>query len=264
MSDEQRKAERDRLELDDAERDRQRSLAQLRAAEKSGELSAHVSATELQRENEGAHLEFALPDHNDEPADEPKKRPLDFEENDQDEEQVQHQQQAPRKLSKLEEIALKAKERQEQTNKKMKSSEQVPSPPDAWLVKGLIVKGEQKEGKKVHIVHVFFLTVMNKKLENGLYYKKKAIVFDVHNGGSIGDVEILDDSKDALRLASTVLETVLPQPGGQVMIVQGELKHRMGELVKLNIEKFSADVNVDGRVVTLPYEAVCKIKTDVK
>ena len=52
---------------------------------------------------------------------------------------------------------------------------------------------------------------MNKKLENGAYYKKKGLVFEVHEGGTIGDVEILDDSGDAVRLPSSSLETVLPQ-----------------------------------------------------
>lgn len=258
MTDEQRKAERDRLELDDAERDRQRSFAQLRAAEKSGQRSAHVEATELER-NEDEHLQFALPDAKEtDIVDEPKKRPLDFEEDEPEAKDMEPKQ--PKKLSKLEEIALRAKERQELSNKRAKPEPVAPPPPDAWLAKDLIVKGFLVV-LVVRLFHIFFFLVMNKKLENGAYYKKKGIVFEVHNGGSVGDIEMLD-SKDALRLASTVLETVLPQPGGRVMVVQGAHRHRVGELLKLNIEQFSADVKVGDQILTLPYESVCKIKSE--
>ena len=103
---------------------------------------------------------------------------------------------------------------------------------------------------------------MNKKLENGRYYKKKGLVFDVHNGGAVGDVELLDESGDAVRLASSALETVLPQVGGKVVVVRGPLRSHKGELLELIVEQFAASVRVDGKVVSLPYEDICKFQTE--
>lgn len=276
MSDEQRKVERDRLELDDAERDRQRSLAQLRAAQSTGERSSHVRATELARDS-GVQVEFSLLAEAEQPqtasgslADEPKKRAMEFGADDDDDDEPPAAKAAalqPKKLSKLEEIALKVKERQEHNSKRAKTEAAAPPPPppaDAWLIKGLIVKGLWNMVVVVVVVLMFsFFLVMNKKLENGAYYKKKGEVFEVHEGGTVGDVELLDEPGTALRLGAAVLETVLPQPGGRVVVVQGPHRLQRGRLLRLNVERFSADVQLDdgGAATSFPYEAICKIKS---
>ncbi len=47
-----------------------------------------------------------------------------------------------------------------------------------------------------------------------------------------------------------------------MLILQGPMRLRKGELVRLNVEKFSADVRVDGQTTTLPYESICKFKEE--
>ncbi len=156
LSEEQRRANRDRLELDDAERDRQRSFAQLRAAKQkaaqnnAGGEEEDVHATALARD-EDQHVEFtiAVQEEQKQETDEPKKRPLDFDDEDDEDQKLMPPptsvpQGGTKKLSKLEEIALRAKEKQEQSSKRAKTDQPAAAAvlsPDAWLVKGLIVKG---------------------------------------------------------------------------------------------------------------------------
>jgi hypothetical protein len=63
-------------------------------------------------------------------------------------------------------------------------------------------------------------------------------------------------------LASNVLETVIPQVGGAVLVVQGAHRLKLGSLIRLNVEKFSADVQIDGNLIELPYESICKFKSE--
>jgi DNA/RNA-binding protein KIN17 len=148
-------------------------------------------------------------------------------------------------MSNLEEIALREMERR----KKRSKEDRPPAAPaptfgkDEWLTEGIIVK------------------VMSKKLSGGEYYKKKGMVFEVHNNGAIGDVEMLD-SQDAIRLASNQLETVIPSIGGRVIIVVGAHRGEEAILEKLNVERYSANVRVKRtkNVLELPYESICKLK----
>ena len=244
-SDAEKKMQREKLQLDDAERDRQRTMAQMKAAKQSGAMSTHAAATELMRNEGDGELGFSLPDEspaNSNSTKRPLENPFGQEDDNEDEEDEKNKFQMPKKpLSAMEEIAMRETERR----KRLKATEEAGAPAatssDAWLMKNIVVK------------------VMNKKLSGGEYYKKKGIVFEIHNGGLMGDVEMLD-SRDCLRLGATQLETVLPNPGGRVRILQGAKRGHEAVLKRLNIEKYSADVTLDnGTLLTLPYESICKI-----
>lgn len=278
LGDSAQRMQREKMEMDDAERDRQRTLAQMKAAQESGgTLTDHASATDLKRGQDDGELSFSLPtsehavvhqvedelgaslSNSNDPT---RKRTVmgafgDDDEDDNDghrEYAVQDSKNRKKPMSALEEIALREMERR----KRVKSDTDgtggkgVPSPlpaqtadADAWLRTGIVVK------------------VMNKKLSGGEYYKKKAVVFEVHSNGSIGDVEMID-SKDCIRLPAGQLETVLPQPGGRVLVLLGKHAGAEATLERLNVESFSADVILSQRAggarLTLPYEAISKIK----
>jgi DNA/RNA-binding protein KIN17 len=251
VSDAERKVIREKNELDDAELDRQRTMAQLAAARKSGGgVTQHAHATELNREAGELGFSLGLKEEEAAPEEEAnsndKKRPLDDFGDDDDNVQAA----MPKKpLSNLEAIAMREMEK----HKRVKTEPAIaaPAPPlpppaaagsaEGWLVPGLVVK------------------VMNKKLEGGAYYKRKGLVFEVHNGGTVGDVEMLDESKDAIRVPAALLETVIPQVGGTVRVVQGPHRGQTGTLQALKIEQFAADVLLSGKMlVSLPYEHICK------
>jgi DNA/RNA-binding protein KIN17 len=249
VSDAERKVIREKNELDDAELDRQRTMAQLAAARKSGGgVTQHAHATELKREAGELGFSLGLKEEDDAPEEEAnsndKKRPLDDFRDDDDNVQAA----MPKKpMSNLEAIAMREMEK----HKRVKTEPVVAAPPapaptvsgtaDGWLVPGLVVK------------------VMNKKLEGGAYYKRKGLVFEVHDCGTVGDVEMLDESKDAIRVPAALLETVIPQVGGTVRVVQGPHRGQTGTLQALKIEQFAADVLLSGKmIVSLPYEHICK------
>lgn len=85
----------------------------------------------------------------------------------------------------------------------------------------------------------------------------------MHNQATVADVE-MRDSGDVLRVAMEQLETVLPQPGGTVLVVLGAHRGHTATLERLNVDQFSATVRVqpNGATVTLPYEHVCKLNKD--
>lgn len=248
VSDAERKANREKNELDDAERDRQRTLAQLAAARQAGGATDHVRATELKREAGEVGFELALKKEEEqeqkEAAANDRKRPLDFGDEEEDDSGGKIAQ--PKKpMSNLEAIAMREMEKHKRAKPEPPAPAVVAAAPavaaDAWLVPGLVVK------------------VMNKKLESGAYYKRKGLVFEVHNGGTVGDVEMLDESRDAIRVPAALLETVIPQVGGTVMVVQGPHRGQTGTLHALRIKEFVADVLLpDRQVVSLPYESICK------
>ncbi|EFN55929.1 hypothetical protein CHLNCDRAFT_22710 [Chlorella variabilis] len=108
---------------------------------------------------------------------------------------------------------------------------------DYWLAPGIVVK------------------VLAKKL--GDYYKKKGVVLRVVERYR-GEVE-MSDSGDVLQVDQAELETVVPQPGGTVLVVSGPHRGARGTLVGIDTKKFKAEVKLrggaqDGRSVWLEYE----------
>ncbi|XP_073508544.1 DNA/RNA-binding protein KIN17 isoform X1 [Phyllobates terribilis] len=95
------------------------------------------------------------------------------------------------------------------------------------------------------------------------YYKKKAVVKEVIDRYTA--IVKLNDSGDKLKLDQTHLETVIPVPGKQVLILNGGYKGNFGILESINEKSFSATIVIDSgplkgrKVDSLPYEDFSKV-----
>jgi DNA/RNA-binding protein KIN17 len=79
----------------------------------------------------------------------------------------------------------------------------------------------------------------------------------------IGEVSMLG-SGDVIRVDQAELETVLPSPGGRVLVVNGNHRGTKGQLIGVDIKRFQAEVELgkgpyQGQTVWLDYEDVCKM-----
>ncbi|KAI3806398.1 hypothetical protein L1987_22302 [Smallanthus sonchifolius] len=116
---------------------------------------------------------------------------------------------------------------------------------DYWLCEGIVVK------------------VMSKDLADKGYYKQKGVVRKVIDK-YVGEIEMLE-SKHKLRVDQEELETVIPQIGGLVRVVNGAYRGSNARLLSVNTDKFCAKVQIekgvyDGRVIqAIEYEDICKI-----
>ena len=116
---------------------------------------------------------------------------------------------------------------------------------DYWLCPGIVVK------------------VMSKSLAQKGYYKQKGVVKKVIDK-YVGEIKMLE-SKHVLRVDRDELETVIPQIGGLVRIVNGAYRGSNARLLSVDTEKFCAKVQVekglyDGKVLrAVEYEDICKI-----
>ncbi|CAN0904044.1 KIN17-like protein [Linum grandiflorum] len=105
---------------------------------------------------------------------------------------------------------------------------------DYWLFEGIIVK------------------VMSKSLAEKGYYKQKGVVKKVIDK-YVGEIEMLE-SKHRLRVDQVELETVIPQIGGLVKIVNGAYRGSNARLLGVDTDNFCAKVQIekgiyDGRVL---------------
>ncbi|GJX55406.1 KIN17-like protein [Tanacetum coccineum] len=116
---------------------------------------------------------------------------------------------------------------------------------DFWLCEGIVVK------------------VMSKDLADKGYYKQKGVVRKVIDK-YVGEIEMIE-SKHKLRVDQEELETVIPQIGGVVRVVNGGYRGSIARLLSVNTDKFCAKVQIekgvyDGRVIqTIEYEDICKV-----
>lgn len=81
----------------------------------------------------------------------------------------------------------------------------------------------------------------------------------------VGEISMLD-SGDVIRIDQAELETVLPSPGGRVLVVNGSYRGTKGRLLGIDTKKFQAEVELlggsaDGQHVWLEYEDVCKVSS---
>jgi DNA/RNA-binding protein KIN17 len=136
--------------------------------------------------------------------------------------------------SALEELMKEEEKAKERSNRK-----------DYWLFEGIIVK------------------VMSKALAEKGYYKQKGVVRKVIDK-YVAEIEMLE-SKHKLRVDQEELETVIPQIGGLVKIVNGAYRGSNARLLGVDTEKFCAKVQIekgiyDGRVLkAVEYEDICKL-----
>ncbi|PIA39429.1 hypothetical protein AQUCO_02600109v1 [Aquilegia coerulea] len=116
---------------------------------------------------------------------------------------------------------------------------------DYWLCEGIIVK------------------VMSKALSDKGYYKQKGMIIKVIDK-YVGEIQMLD-TKHVLRVDQAELETVIPQIGGLVKIVNGAYRGSKARLMSVNTDKYSAKVQIekglyDGRVLeAVDYEDISKL-----
>lgn len=79
----------------------------------------------------------------------------------------------------------------------------------------------------------------------------------------VGEV-VMHGSGDVIRVDQAELETVLPSPGGWVLVVNGHHRGSAGQLRRIDTGCFQAQVALlggryDGQEVWLDYEDVCKL-----
>ncbi|KAH6833247.1 DNA/RNA-binding protein Kin17 [Perilla frutescens var. hirtella] len=116
---------------------------------------------------------------------------------------------------------------------------------DYWVCPGIVVK------------------VMSKALADKGYYKQKGVVRRVIDK-YCGEIEMVEN-KHVLRVDQEELETVLPQIGGLVKIVNGAYRGENARLLAVDTDKFCAKVQIekgiyDGRVLkAVEYEDICKL-----
>jgi len=138
--------------------------------------------------------------------------------------------------SALDELMKEEEKAKERSNRK-----------DYWLCPGIVVK------------------VMSKSLAQKGYYKQKGVVKKVIDK-YVGEIKMLE-SKHVLRVDRDELETVIPQIGGLVRIVNGAYRGSNARLLSVDTEKFCAKVQVekglyDGKVLrAVEYEDICKISS---
>lgn len=134
----------------------------------------------------------------------------------------------------LDELMREQEEAKERHNRK-----------DYWLCEGIVVK------------------VMSKALANKGYYKQKGVVRKVIDR-YVGEIETLE-KKHVLRVDQEELETVIPQIGGLVRIVNGAYRGSNARLLAIDTDNFSAKLKIekgiyDGKVLkAVDYEDICKL-----
>lgn len=116
---------------------------------------------------------------------------------------------------------------------------------DYWICEGIVVK------------------IMSKDLAEKGYYKQKGVVVKVIDK-YVAEIKMLEN-KHVLRVDQKELETVIPQIGGLVRIVNGAYRGSNARMLAVNKERYCVKVQIekgiyDGRLLSsLDYEDICKI-----
>ncbi|OQR82107.1 hypothetical protein THRCLA_11129 [Thraustotheca clavata] len=117
--------------------------------------------------------------------------------------------------------------------------------------------------KEYWITRDIVVKVVDKKVGDGAYYKKKGTIIKVMDK-FVAEIK-LHDNGDILRIDQDDLETVIPQVNKTVKIVNGLGRGSLGTLISINEESYSASVLVlngpkKGRTLDkVEYEDVCKM-----
>lgn len=74
----------------------------------------------------------------------------------------------------------------------------------------------------------------------------------------------MQESGDMIKVDQAELETVIPQPGGHVRIVNGAYRGEKASLISINADRFCANVKLEsgshlGTTIEVPYEDISKI-----
>ncbi|MCD7460317.1 DNA/RNA-binding protein kin17 [Datura stramonium] len=134
----------------------------------------------------------------------------------------------------LDELMREEEQAKERSNRK-----------DYWLCEGIIVK------------------VMSKALADKGYYKQKGVIRKVIDK-YVGEIEMLEN-KHVLRVDQEELETVIPQIGGLVRIVNGAYRGSNARLLAIDTNNYCAKVQIergiyDGKILkAIDYEDLSKL-----
>ena len=119
---------------------------------------------------------------------------------------------------------------------------------DCWLMERLVVK------------------ILAKDLKAQGFYKKKGEVVKVLRQPPrfVGELYLPDDDA-TLQVDQAHLETVLPQPGGSVLVVNGGFRGEEALLLGIDEKRFQARVRIKGGVFAgkelwLDYEWISKFR----
>ncbi|XP_021295483.1 KIN17-like protein [Herrania umbratica] len=229
-----------RIKLDMVEEEKQEREIQ-KQIEKAGQLKAPLESEENERKavmkelnlESGVKIGFSLGGGNVKGESSSSARLVfEEEENEKKKKNNERKENGGRKNA-LEELMREEEKAKERSNRK-----------DYWLCEGIIVK------------------VMTKALAEKGYYKQKGVVRKVIDK-YVGEIEMFE-SKHVLRVDQEELETVIPQIGGLVRIVNGAYRGSNARLLGVDAEKFCAKVQIekgvyDGRVIkAIEYEDICK------
>ncbi|KAH7973882.1 hypothetical protein HPB49_006245 [Dermacentor silvarum] len=241
-------AKKEKLDLDDQDRlakfiDRQIE----RDRERKGEEATSTDFTELKRENEEEKVVFKLAaSSSKQQEDAAKKESL--------------------KVNPLE-VAAKAREKHKSPSSSSSTygdGEPKPKKPAKLSALDEIMLEQEKKREKINrraywITPDIVVKVMAKKLGDK-YYKKKGVVEDRY----VATVRMLDSS-DVLRLDQSHLETVIPNIGRRVKVVNGAYRGQEATLLEVDQAGFCAKLRLDsglisGRVLEkVPYEDFSKL-----
>lgn len=157
------------------------------------------------------------------------------------------------KLSALDEIM--------QSGKPKSSLATIASPtnPTAESQKGISSKN-QKENALPWIRENIMVKVVNRKVAGGAFYGKKGKITTVIDG--YGARVSINNSKQVLELDQDDLETVIPKPGGTVLILRGPHRGSEARVESINVENYDVSVTIIGtgeRIGHIEYEAVSRV-----
>lgn len=84
---------------------------------------------------------------------------------------------------------------------------------------------------------------MNHTLEDGIYYKKKGQILSINTNNHTLQLSMLD-SNDLLQLDVHDVETVIPNMGKRVMILNGKFSGEIGSIQQLDMNQMTCDIQL--------------------
>jgi DNA/RNA-binding protein KIN17 len=107
------------------------------------------------------------------------------------------------------------------------------------------------ERKEYWVRQGILVRIISKKLANGKYYNRKAVIERVLDDKFTAEVEVLDsgpdvrDGGDVIRLDQEDLETVIPKEGKKVRILNGGGRGKSATVVSLDKDRERAKLELD-------------------
>ncbi|KAN0043008.1 hypothetical protein ACTA71_010641 [Dictyostelium dimigraforme] len=162
-----------------------------------------------------------------------------------------------KKMSAIEEIMFKGKEKEKLQKEKLEFEKQQQQQQQQQQEQQQKQESNNNE-EKPWIIKDIVVKIIDKELANGKYYKQKGYIVSVENE-FLAKVKLLD-SGDVLKIDQTFLETVIPQINSTVIIVNGKYRGKEATIKEVNFNDFNAklylkDIDI---TITLPYENFSK------